>query len=362
MRITFVLSSLTLSGGVRVIIEYANRLVRRGHHICLVSPFDDFNDTDIRSEIDPRILVRQSRYPYKHNMNMNILHKIALVWLLAYMIPPSDIIISTHTPTTIVSLIAGWLLRRGRLVWLYQDYEEMFIGRRVESWLLRHALRWHKLTMVVSDYSKDELRKYYSAGRIVKIGEGLSHADLFVAMHSKFRKKSKKRSEKRILYVGDMRPRKGLFDFLQAVDVVYKTIPDIKLIIVSKESCKIETKVPFEYIYRPQREKLAELYATCDLFVSASWWESFGLPPLEALACGAPSVITDSRGVREFVVPNENCLLVPPRDVSLLASAMIRVLSDKNLSDKFRLNGPRVVNRFRWCDAVNRMEKALRDV
>jgi glycosyltransferase involved in cell wall biosynthesis len=159
-----------------------------------------------------------------------------------------------------------------------------------------------------------------------------------------------------------MRPRKGLQDFLAAIKIVYQHMPNLELWIVSKEDCQIETPIPFQFIYRPSRNRLAELYASCDLFVLTSWWESFGLPPLEAMACGAPVVLTDSRGVREYARHGENCLMVPPRKPEAVARAIQRVLTDPALTKRLRQNGPPTAAKFTWHKAVDRFEQAVMNV
>lgn len=356
MQISFLLSSLKLSGGVRVVVEFANRLTERGHLVTLVAPGNTI-EADVGTELDDRVIIVGSNVTCKYTSS--ILQKVRLTWSLASLVPPSDIVISTHTPTTVAGLLASRLWRRGHLVWLFQDYREMFAGRPVEDWLLRHALRWHKCALAISHYARDEL-KAYSNGKIVIVGEGLSHAEYFHPLASKERQRE---SELRtIMFLGDMRPRKGLFDFLQASALVYEQIQDIRLLIVSKEECHIESTVPFEYRYRPSRQELGFLYATCELFVSASWHESFGLPPLEAMACGAPVVLTDSGGVREYAQTGTNCIMVPTRDPKALSDAMIKLLTDEALSQHLRENGPPTAARFVWENAVDRLEIALMDV
>jgi len=353
MRISFILSSLWLSGGVQVIVEYANRLTMREHQITLVIP-DGALDTDMLNELVPHVDVQTSRLA--RTPHMNIAQMIRLTWSLARKVPPSDVVISTHTPTTVAGLLATRLWRRGKPVWFYQDYWEMFHGRPYESWLLRHALRWHERALVVSDYCRQELNAY-SPGDVVVVGEGLSHPEILNPLPTEVRRSLG--DQQTILYLGDTRPRKGLDDFLQAATLVYKYSKDVRLLIVSKEDCQIQSRVPFEYVHRPARVELARLYATCDLFVSASWREGFGLPPLEAMACGAPVVLTDSGGVREYARSKENCLMVPCRDPEALAKAMIRVLTDKVLTERLRRNGPPTAARFTWESAVDRFEHAL---
>ena len=356
MRISFILSSLRLSGGVQVIVEYANRLAQRGHQIALVMPRGTV-DADILSELNSHVEVRQSRGAL--GTQPGLVGLLRLTWSMARTVPPSDVVISTHTPTTAVGWLACGVWRRGRPVWLFQDYEEMFENRPYETWLMRHALRWHECALVVSEDSRCELSAYHE-GQVVVVGEGLSHPEIFCPAPAPVR--SRPLNQRTILFLGDMRPRKGLAEFLKAASLAYEHLKDIRLLIISKERGQVECTVPFEYIHRPTRSELADLYRVCDLFVSASWREGFGIPPLEAMACAAPVVLTDSGGVREYARHEENCLMVPPRDPIALANAMLRVLTEPDLAERLRCNGPPTAAHFTWEHAVDRFERALNNL
>lgn len=350
VRLSFVLSSLHLSGGVRVVVEFANRLSERGYEINLVTPGGTI-DSDIRAELANQVKIYESEVAISSKTTVN---KLALTWSLSRSIPLSDIIFSTHTPTIPSALLAARLWQRSRLFWLYQDYLEMFEGRPTEQRILRWGTRRHDKILTVSHWSQRELKQLGAPEPIV-VGEGLSHAEEFYP-RPELRNTS---STRKILCLGDMRPRKGFEDFLTAAEILYRRNPNVEFWLVSKEVCNIETSIPIRYNYRPNRHQLAKLYAACDLFVLASWWESFGLPPLEAMACGAAVVLTDSRGIREYAQPEENCLMVPPRQPELLAKAIERVLTDPTLADRLRRNGPPTAARFTWNAAVDRFEQAV---
>jgi glycosyltransferase involved in cell wall biosynthesis len=267
------------------------------------------------------------------------------------------LIVSTHTPTTLVSLLAGRILRKGIPVWFYQDYPGMFEGRPDEAWLLRHALAWHRGAVVVSHYSAQELLSF-SSGDVRYIGDALSHYPVFDAWRDQ---PMQPRSVKQIMYLGDFRPRKGLADFLQAAEIVYRSVPEIELLLVLKEDGEIKTPVPYRKVLRPTTPELARCYAASDIFVSASWYEGFGLPPVEAMACGTPVVLTDSGGVRDFARSGENCLMVPAKNPPELATAILELLGDPSLAEKFRQKGPLTAQEYTWEKVSDRMETALLD-
>ena len=344
-----------LSGGVRVVIEFANRLTENGHEVHLIHPSMAYDEIAIR-EIRQDVVLVPTRSIHNNEISSPF-SKLRLAWQLALTVPKSDLIISTHTPTTISAFIASKFLRKGQSAWLYQDYLEMFLGKPAESWLLKNASRWQDVIFTVSQYSKTELEGYYP-GKIFVVGEGLSHSDVFKPV-PEFHRPENLQKKKIIVTMGDPRSRKGFPDFLNAVDIVFEKVPELHLWIFAKEELEINTRVPFDFFFRPERENLASMYANCDIFVSASWWESFGLPPLEAMACGAPVITTDSRGVRDFTETGINCLVVPPRDSQALAEAILRLLEDNRLSNRFRRTGPLTAAKFSWDIAVNRFEVAL---
>ena len=96
-------------------------------------------------------------------------------------------------------------------------------------------------------------------------------------------------------------------------------------------------------------------------FVSASWYEGFCNPPLEAMACGTPVVLTDSGGVREYALDKENCLMSPPKDLRRLATNIKSVLTDNTLADSLSQKGLKTAQSFTWQKSIEKLEKILTD-
>jgi glycosyltransferase involved in cell wall biosynthesis len=93
-------------------------------------------------------------------------------------------------------------------------------------------------------------------------------------------------------------------------------------------------------------EDLPALYRGASLFVFPSLYEGFGLPPLEAMACGTPVVCSNTSSLPEVV--GDAALTVDPTDVEALAGAMQRVLSDRDLAQDLRRRGLERAAGFNW--------------
>src|SRR3954469_23930819 len=105
---------------------------------------------------------------------------------------------------------------------------------------------------------------------------------------------------------------------------------------------------------------LGREYAAARVFAVGSWFEGFCQPGLEALACGTPLVTTDNGGCREYAVDGETALVVPPRDARAMADAVRRLLDDDALAARFVANGLDVVARdFDWDRRTVEFESVL---
>ena len=160
-----------------------------------------------------------------------------------------------------------------------------------------------------------------------------------------------------ILYVGSLEPRKNLLRLLQACARLREKHQDWHLVIVGarnfwKNVPVVETVE--ELALKPwvhftgfvEEEDLPALYNGADLFVFPSLYEGFGLPPLEAMACGTPVVTSNSSSLPEVV--GDAAIMVDPYDVDAIADAMARVLDDPALADDLRQRGLARAGQFSW--------------
>jgi glycosyltransferase involved in cell wall biosynthesis len=167
--------------------------------------------------------------------------------------------------------------------------------------------------------------------------------------------------EKYILFVGNLEPKKNLERLIRAFDLLKRNtdIPH-KLVIVGKKGWKYQSvfdtvaglKINSEVIFTGYvpLEDLPVIHSMAGLFVFPSLYEGFGIPPLEAMACGAPVLVSDKGALPE--ITGGTCLQVDPFDMNRIAQGMHQLLTDTHLRNKSVRSGREWVSRFTWENAA----------
>jgi glycosyltransferase involved in cell wall biosynthesis len=176
--------------------------------------------------------------------------------------------------------------------------------------------------------------------------------------------------ESYILYVGTVEPRKNLPVLLNAFSRLART-PGFRhrLVVVGaagwhansvlKEIEHLQSQGLLTYLGYVHDEDLPTVYSLADLFVFPSLYEGFGIPPLEAMACGVPVICSDSSSLPEVV--GDAAILVAPRKGDDLFDAIGRVLDDRDVSEDLRIRGLSRVKQFSWSATAHTVARHLRN-
>ncbi|NLY29819.1 MAG: glycosyltransferase family 4 protein [Firmicutes bacterium] len=165
-----------------------------------------------------------------------------------------------------------------------------------------------------------------------------------------------------ILNVGGFSRRKNLVSLVRVFRRIREELPqDCQLVLVggagggSYEELRslvakwdLENEVRFPGFVA--QEDMPYLYNAAELFVYPSLYEGFGLPPLEAMACGVPVVAAAAASIPEVV--EDGGLLYDPYDEDSLAEAVARAMSDSRLREQLTLRGYRQKAKFSWARAA----------
>ena len=160
---------------------------------------------------------------------------------------------------------------------------------------------------------------------------------------------------KYILYVGSIQPRKnikGLLDAYKSLPAALKT--EYKLALVGFDSWNIDKNAltadgSIKLVESVEDDRiLAEIYRNASLFVMPSFYEGFGFPPLEAMACGCPVISSTGGSLAE--VCGDAALYFDPNSIEEMAAKMQEVLLNPELRLSLEEKGLAAAGRYTWAD------------
>jgi glycosyltransferase involved in cell wall biosynthesis len=262
-------------------------------------------------------------------------------------------------------------------VWLdrHPEYSPKLFGQRPSFFRTRRRARRARKVITVSGFSAGEIQAIYNIApeRIVVIPNAVSSEFQELpdtAALEEFQRRVSLPTEKFILFVGGADPRKNHAVLLRAYASCPARLKQYSLVMVghpvhrfgdirrTARTLGVEDRVICPGIL-PASE-LRVLYGHAALFVFPSLYEGFGMPVLEAMACGAPVITSNSTALPE--VAGDAAVLVNPDDPEALARAMLRVLEDSALRAGLIAKGRERVKRFTWQEAARRTLAVYRDV
>jgi glycosyltransferase involved in cell wall biosynthesis len=242
------------------------------------------------------------------------------------------------------------------------DFDPETVSEKI---LLKLDIRYIKRAshiIAVSQNTKSDLVKYLNIpeNKISVIYNGIDHS-IFKPYNIKLLDKPY------ILYVGSERPRKNLSRLFESFAKLKGEFPELKLVKVGtsgrsgkyrKETMRILDSLGLTgdviFVEYVTELDLAYYYSSANLLAYPSLYEGFGLPPLEAMACGCPVVTSNKSSLPEVV--GEAGMMVNPYDTDSLAQAMRRVLTDNKLRDEMVRKGLEQSKRFTWEKAAEQTQ------
>lgn len=224
-----------------------------------------------------------------------------------------------------------------------------------------------------SENSRKDIERFFpaAAGRIFVVSP---------AAHARFRKLEISREQSilaelkidrpYVLFVGTLEPGKNIVRTIQAFDKIASEFPEHLLLLAGDRGWLYDEILAvaksagsadrIRMLGHVSDGAVVELLNFCDLFVFPSLYEGFGLPPLEAMQCGAPVVTSNTSSLPEVV--GDAAITVSPDSVDEISRAMRLVLSDESLSRDLRRRGPDRARLFSWDRAAIETLKVYRDV
>jgi len=354
MKINFILPGITVGGGVRVIFEYANNLVKRGHKVKIIYPGKIKPGNNFVWPIEAKL--RQLKYYWQ----MEILKETEADWfplrakllrvpsLDAKYIPSAEVVVATAVETA--PWVAKLPLECGAKFYFIQGYE---------TWAMPAAKvhATYKLPMtkiVIASWLKRLILK--------KTGERVE-GPITNGINLKQFKNPKKiyHQPRRLLMVYSPLKIKGFKDGLKAYHLAKQQYPDLKLMILSAYPKNSQVPDEATFYHNPPQSQLKRIYSNADIFVSPSHSEGCQLPPMEAAACQTAVVATRVGGIPDYTLPNQTALVVPPKNPKALARAILKLLKDEPLLKDISKAGYQHIKQYSWGKATRKLEKVFKE-
>ncbi|MFK5953154.1 MAG: glycosyltransferase family 1 protein, partial [Desulfobacterium sp.] len=184
------------------------------------------------------------------------------------------------------------------------------------------------------------------------------------------KKRSRPHAKPYFLFVGNVKPHKNLTRLLEAFELLPSNISQ-ELIIVGKKEGFIthDSMVEKKAVSMKQRvhftgyvdnELLHQYFVHADALIFPSLYEGFGLPPLEAMACGCPVLVSNAASLPE--VCGDAAIYFDPYSIKDMADKIKHLLSDKALQDKMRIKGLERAKKFTWKKSALETAKTIEEL
>ena len=351
MTITFLFpnSGSQLSGGLKVVCEYANRLAADGYNVHIAYAGSIFwNKKTSFYKLTGIVRYIQNwckDYSCRSWFVLDKRVKEHWCWSLNERhVPHSDIYICT-SPYTAMYLKDYTI---GKKFYLIQDYENW--GNITDS-ELRDTYHYPFHKIVISHWLKAIMDEEHEQCTLVPNG---FHPEDFI-MQTPIRSKN----SHCITMLYHTMSRKDCTMGFQALDIVYGKYPQLHVNIFG--TAERPSMLPNWYNYRqmPTKQELNHLYDEAAIFIGTSKIEGWGLTVGEAMFCGCAVACTDILGYREMATDNKTALLSPVGDARAMAANIIRLIEDDALRYRIAEAGHKNIQQFTWDKSYALLKQVL---
>lgn len=370
------------TGGILCIFEYAKGLTARGHQVnilpSLPSPPPEWiqgdygellgtrpprekggvtpppsaraNVASLVRDLATRAGIRAARLFPPEVQRGFVLHHIQKLMRTA------DVTVATSFETALPVFLYG----TGRLFYFMQHFEPYFaVDMPNAAWSEYEARASYRLGLnMIANSSWLKQRVFEETGTLPAVcANAIDHA-----VFDGEPKRGSPNGEVRIISYGGRRATwKGFRDMAVAMRAVREALPQrrIRWLVYGESLLPPNNDIaPYEHLGFLKPHALARAYREADILLSASWYESFPLFPIEAMACGL-AVVTTRAGTEEFATHEQTAEIVEPRDPENIARGLARVVTDVDYRFMLAANARKKAREFTWDRSVARFESLL---
>lgn len=362
--INFLLLQLKTGGGSRVIIDLANQLAEKNYVVNIVYP--NILADNISFEINRKInLIKIG------NNSKNFLYKIFNIFLFFWKINKikSEKIILTDPLMCIFSFL--FISKNQYYRFIQADDYIIFDDLKL---LKFKFILWIYKKLTIFSYKNKKMKFIFNSEIVYKRFLNLSKRNdvafnlVYPTIDNEvfFNMNLRNENEVNIGIVARKVPWKGFITFIETIkslDIEVKRKINKIYIISHDDLSEFDLEViPNKKLIVPKNDKeICESYNYIDIFISTSWFEGFGLPPLEALKCGCAVISSDSKGIDEYAIEGVNCLKFEPKNVEQLKILIEKLILDEEIRKKLQKNSSKSVEKFSKENSLKQFEGILNE-
>lgn len=333
LHIVYIMAWTKTCGGSKIILEYANRLTQRGHLITIVT----YDEKPKWFRLDEKINFIQVGENEKIENN----------------IPDSDLVVATSWKC----IYSGIKANKAPVAFFEQGGSHIF---NVESLseekrkTVEDRIKKVPFIYTVSKYTRDKIMEVYH--RNSKVMYNAVDENIFFIDNNK----KEDRDNIVITLIGSEEFKfKNVDAILEAVRILKGKYNNIQLNWISQTEPKKNTE---KAIINPPQIEIGNILRKTDIYICNSEYESFGLPTLEAMTCGAAVITSDTGGMRDFVIDGKNALIIKKNDVNDIVNKVEILIKDPIYRRRIIEEGVNTSKRFNWKNSIDAMEKYFREL
>jgi glycosyltransferase involved in cell wall biosynthesis len=269
-----------------------------------------------------------------------------------------DIIHIQDISAAIPGLLSKIFLKKPYVIW--GQGSDVYFPARFTKFISKTVLHNSSTVIALNENMKREMNRICKKDDIIILPNGIeleNFKDIYPREQQNIIKKT-------IIFVGGLKPIKGIDYLIKAMKIITEKSPDTNLLIVGDgtERKKLETLVrelnlqnSISFAGKVTNEQIPKYMAQADVFVLPSLSEGFGIVVVEAMASGLPIVTTNVRGLPELVKNGENGFIAKPKDPKDLAEKIMLILENKDLRETIAKTNIIKAREYTWDHIVDEL-------
>jgi glycosyltransferase involved in cell wall biosynthesis len=334
-------------GGVKVVHEYANRLAHKGHDVTIVYPVITCSNPFIGGlrrvvkQVYDKITNVAAELYYTPDSRVTVL---VIKKARSKYVPDGDAVVAVGWQT------AAWVNRlpdcHGKKFYFLQHFETYFRSKK-------KVLETFRMPLTKIAIARWIINKLEELGETAlgPLGNAIDPEEFYLEANIKNRPND-------VVVIYHHMNVKGPKDIIAILKQLKKR-QNISAVLVS--SRKPVHRIPswVKIVIRPSLKELRTLYNSSKIFMHTSHSEGWGLPVMEAMACGCAVAAYANEGVSEFLTDKQNALLAEVGNTIELTLNIIRLLENNQLGELLVENGLKTIEKYTWNNCINKLDRIL---